>query len=395
MENTSLAFLTTSSRKSLGEGGAAAPSAVIDSANGSAGTDRQKGGFGAFLKELLSSRGSDQEGAQAFFAAAPHASQSLALHLRQSAGEAAIDAGKGGGLLSLANASAEIVAEATEGDADGQFAAIAGENAFVDGGVKSSGSGIETVITPAAKNAVLKNEAGAQPLAADNAESATEPSLELGANPRDEASGEQIFTVRKPATQQSAGLAAITASPGGVANTEQIIADSTFGAAEADSDLSSIDRSATARGEQTASIEARTATASPVRDQIVAAVAARTNEGRIEVRLDPPELGRVTINFESDGGELVRAVITADTPDTLDLMRRNAELFQRSLQEQGFEGLDLAFAERGAHSADSGEQRESEQSFALAGELDNEFSAPDEPGAAARLIDLGRLDRRL
>lgn len=129
----------------------------------------------------------------------------------------------------------------------------------------------------------------------------------------------------------------------------------------------------------------------PVRDQIVAAVTARHGEHKLEVRLDPPELGRVTIGFERDGGDIVRAVISANTPDTLDLMRRHADVFQRALEDQGFTGLDLHFADHGPQEGPAGQAGESTQNFRLSEE---DAPAAMMTGPAPRAV-LGRLDRRL
>ena len=136
--------------------------------------------------------------------------------------------------------------------------------------------------------------------------------------------------------------------------------------------------------------EASAANVMPVRDQIVAAVAARPGENRIEVRLDPPELGKVTIAFEGDGPDIIRAVVYADTSQTLDLMRRHADVFQRALGEQGFENLDLQFAERGPRDNASDEAKEQLRSFRLA---DDEGPAPETPGPLQYVE--GRLDRRM
>ncbi|WP_425409249.1 flagellar hook-length control protein FliK [Hyphococcus sp.] len=161
-----------------------------------------------------------------------------------------------------------------------------------------------------------------------------------------------------------------------------------------DADAPAGERSALTRADALSAAGDKTISINPVRDQIVAAVVARQGEGRLEVRLDPPELGRVLINFEGDGAELVRAVISADTPETLDLMRRHADAFQRALQEQGFEGLDLTFAE--GHADHAQEDNAGAERFLSAGDAPGNIdldSSLNEP--ATRYIELGRLDRRL
>lgn len=66
---------------------------------------------------------------------------------------------------------------------------------------------------------------------------------------------------------------------------------------------------------------------------------------RIEVRLDPPELGRVSIDMAVDGNR-VSAVVSADRPETLDLLRRHVDMLQRELGASGFGGADIGFADR-------------------------------------------------
>ncbi len=82
----------------------------------------------------------------------------------------------------------------------------------------------------------------------------------------------------------------------------------------------------------------------PVPEQITVAVGQAKDAGRIEMRLDPPDLGKVQIqlNTSEDG---VRAVIMAEKTETQDLLRRHAELLSRDLRESGFEGIELEFAD--------------------------------------------------
>ena len=81
--------------------------------------------------------------------------------------------------------------------------------------------------------------------------------------------------------------------------------------------------------------------------QIAAAIGVDAASGRIELRLDPPELGRVEIAIEIVEQSL-RATLSAERPGTHDLLRRHGEMLLAQLQEAGFSGVDLRFAgERG------------------------------------------------
>jgi hypothetical protein len=60
---------------------------------------------------------------------------------------------------------------------------------------------------------------------------------------------------------------------------------------------------------------------------------------RFEVRLDPPELGRVEVRLEVSRDNKVSATVVADSPQTLVALARHARDLQSSLQSAG---LDLA-----------------------------------------------------
>ncbi|WP_157982240.1 flagellar hook-length control protein FliK [Oceanicella sp. SM1341] len=87
--------------------------------------------------------------------------------------------------------------------------------------------------------------------------------------------------------------------------------------------------------------------------QIVSAIDRRDAGRRVELRLDPPELGRVTLHIATDDGNAV-AVVTVDRPETLDLLRRHAELLQRELTDAGFRGAQLSFGSSGQRSEHPG-----------------------------------------
>lgn len=60
---------------------------------------------------------------------------------------------------------------------------------------------------------------------------------------------------------------------------------------------------------------------------------------------NPGDLGEIQVMFEKEG-ETTRIILIADKPETVDLMRRNAEQLQNELRQEGLEGADLSFAER-------------------------------------------------
>jgi hypothetical protein len=101
-----------------------------------------------------------------------------------------------------------------------------------------------------------------------------------------------------------------------------------------------------ARAEATAAQPADPgAPAAPAR-QIAQAIVAAGADGRVEVRLDPPELGAVGIDIRFEEGG-VSATVTAERPETLELIRRNVEALQRDLAAAGFARADVSFGDRG------------------------------------------------
>ncbi len=67
---------------------------------------------------------------------------------------------------------------------------------------------------------------------------------------------------------------------------------------------------------------------------------------RVEIRLDPPELGRVHIHLTTtDGG--VQAVVVAQRPETHEFLRRHADVLAQELSAAGYGDVSLDFATGG------------------------------------------------
>ncbi len=67
-----------------------------------------------------------------------------------------------------------------------------------------------------------------------------------------------------------------------------------------------------------------------------------SNENVVEIRLDPPELGKVKINMEMSGSSLL-ATIIVERSDVSDLMRRHSESLVHELGALGFDQVKLDF----------------------------------------------------
>ena len=70
---------------------------------------------------------------------------------------------------------------------------------------------------------------------------------------------------------------------------------------------------------------------------IAIAIAAKAFEGknRFEIRLDPPELGRIEVKLDLDRDGRITSHIVADRPATLELLRNDAATLQRALDDAG------------------------------------------------------------
>ena len=80
----------------------------------------------------------------------------------------------------------------------------------------------------------------------------------------------------------------------------------------------------------------------PISPTISAAIS--NGSDRIELRLDPVELGRVVFEMTTERGQL-HLIVTCERAETLDLMRRHAEQLLQDLRASGFSGSTLDFAQ--------------------------------------------------
>ena len=74
--------------------------------------------------------------------------------------------------------------------------------------------------------------------------------------------------------------------------------------------------------------------------QIAFELARQVNDGntRFQIRLDPPELGRIDVRLDIDTAGKVNARLTVEKAETLDLMQRDQRGLERALQQAGLDG---------------------------------------------------------
>jgi flagellar hook-length control protein FliK len=95
-------------------------------------------------------------------------------------------------------------------------------------------------------------------------------------------------------------------------------------------------------------------------------IAARASEGnkRFEIRLDPPELGRIDVRLDVARDGSVSSRLVVERAETLDMLRRDAGNLERALQSAGLNtsGSGLEFSLRDG----SGHQRAAPENFVRA-----------------------------
>jgi flagellar hook-length control protein FliK len=95
-----------------------------------------------------------------------------------------------------------------------------------------------------------------------------------------------------------------------------------------------------------------TAVAIPV-EGLAVAIASKADSGKksFDIRLDPPELGRIHVQLDVDHTGQIATHVIADRSDTLDLLRRDSSGLERALQDAGLKtssnGLQFSLRDQG------------------------------------------------
>jgi chemotaxis protein MotD len=104
-------------------------------------------------------------------------------------------------------------------------------------------------------------------------------------------------------------------------------------------------------------------------------IAARVQAGRnrFEIRLDPPELGRIEVRLDIDRHGQVTSRLLVERTETLDVLRRDMHELERALNQAGLKtgdnSLQLALRDQGFADRDSGRSQDVAQ--VVVTELDN------------------------
>lgn len=149
---------------------------------------------------------------------------------------------------------------------------------------------------------------------------------------------------------------------------------------------------------QQASGTANTAAAVPV-DGVPVQIAAHAQAGKnnFEIRLDPPELGRIEVRLHVDRDGQISSHVIADRQDTLDLLRRDSGNLERALQDAGLKtsgnGLQFSLRDQSSQQGQFDQQRPTANLIAT----DSPPVASDivEPAYRALAASRGGLDIRV
>jgi flagellar hook-length control protein FliK len=128
-------------------------------------------------------------------------------------------------------------------------------------------------------------------------------------------------------------------------------------------------------------------------------IAAKSQSGakQFDIRLDPPELGRVEVRLSIDATGKASAHLSADRPETLTLLQKDAPVLTRALREAGLDvsqdGLNFSLRQQAdGGNANNGGRRGSSRAFSLTATAAIDATATT---ASYRGRSDGRLDIRV
>ena len=86
-------------------------------------------------------------------------------------------------------------------------------------------------------------------------------------------------------------------------------------------------------------VAAQTPNAAPDMNNLAVEIAARSQSGakQFDIRLDPPELGRVEVRLSIDASGKTEAHMTADQPETLSLLQKDSGTLTQALRNAGLD----------------------------------------------------------
>lgn len=87
--------------------------------------------------------------------------------------------------------------------------------------------------------------------------------------------------------------------------------------------------------------------AASAQERPITATVVRHPSGVLQIRMEPGDFGRMSIEFEDAEGEPLRAIVSVERAESLDIARRHADALARELERHGFASVDLKFRSGG------------------------------------------------
>ena len=138
--------------------------------------------------------------------------------------------------------------------------------------------------------------------------------------------------------------------------------------------------------------------ATPNLPALAVQIAAKSQSGskQFDIRLDPPELGRVDVRLSIDASGKTSAHLTADQPQTLDLLQKDSTSLTQALRDAGLnvsqDGLNFSLRQQNQQ---AGQQNGQAPDFARSALVATTTVNPSITSAAWRAPADGRLDIRV
>ena len=105
------------------------------------------------------------------------------------------------------------------------------------------------------------------------------------------------------------------------------------------------------------------------------AASAKSGKTRFEIRLDPAELGRIDVRIDVDRHGQVTSHLTVERPETLSMLRQDANQLQRALDNAGLStgngGLQFSLRDQSSQGQNDGSQSNPNAHRLVVGEEDS------------------------
>jgi flagellar hook-length control protein FliK len=162
--------------------------------------------------------------------------------------------------------------------------------------------------------------------------------------------------------------------------------------------IAQVDKTATPTSGTTVAITAQGHTA-PNLNSLAVEITAKAQSGakQFDIRLDPPELGRVEVRLSIDATGKAQAHLSADRPQTLELLQNDAPALTRALRDAGLDvsqsGLNFSLKNQQQNSGGNNSAGQSNYDGAAAGSAD--LVLETNSGGSAYTSGAGLLDIKI